>query len=203
MNRHRKNSGSATTAILGVVVGIVLIVVGIGPFSHFEPQLLQGIDLNLGKTLAAMGVVLVLLPVLDKLFFSVVRDAINERNSELERTFTEADDLRARMEQMRVDYERRLAETEALAREQIQAQIKEAQALRQGIMAEATAKADDVLRKAQDEIASERQRLFTELRVEVVNLTLTATEKLLGENVDTEKNRRLVEEFVNKVEVPG
>ena len=50
-------------------------------------------------------------------------------------------------------------------------------------------------------IEADRTKVMTELRVEVVNLTLAATEKLLGENMDTDKNRKLVEDFVSKVEV--
>ena len=42
---------------------------------------------------------------------------------------------------------------------------------------------------------------MNELRLEVVNLTLAATEKLLGENMDSDKNRRLVQDFIDKVEV--
>ena len=105
------------------------------------------------------------------------------------------------MTQMRNDYERRLAAKEAEAREQIQAQIKEAQQLRQTLMSEAAAKADDLVKRANQEIEAERARVLGELRLEVVNLTLGATEKLLGENIDSAKNRRLVEEFIDKIEV--
>lgn len=161
----------------------------------------QGIPLDLGKTIAMLGMFLFLFPLLNFFYFKPLGGAIHDRTSELEKTFSEAEDLRTEMKQLRSDYERRLAQTEAEAREQIQSQIKEAQQLRQTLMAEASAKADDLVRRATEEIESEKSRVMNELRLEVVNLTLSATEKLLGENIDSTKNRRLVEEFIDKIEV--
>lgn len=161
----------------------------------------QGIPLDLGKTIAMIGMFLFLFPLLNFFYFKPLGEAIHERTSELEKTFGEAEDLRAEMKQARADYERRLAQTEADAREQIQAQIKEAQQLRQTLMSEAASKADELVMRANQEIEAEKLRVMGELRLEVVNLTLAATEKLLGENIDSAKNRRLVEEFIDKIEV--
>lgn len=161
----------------------------------------QGIPLDLGKTIAMIGMFLFLFPLLNFFYFKPLSTAIHDRTSELEKTFSEAEDLRAEMKQTRADYEKRLAQTEAEAREQIQAQIKEAQQLRQTLMSEATAKADEMVRRATQEIEAEKIRVMSDLRLGVVNLTLAATEKLLGENVDSVTNRRLVEEFIDKIEV--
>jgi F-type H+-transporting ATPase subunit b len=168
----------------------------------FQDQLVaQGIPLDLGKTVSMIGMFLFLFPALNFFYFKPLGGAIYERTTSLEKTFSEAEQLRAEMGQMRTDYERRLALTEADARTQIQAQIKEAQQLRQTLMSEAAAKADDLVKKANQEIEAEKARVMGELRLNVVNLTLSATEKLLGENIDSAKNRRLVEEFIENVEV--
>jgi F-type H+-transporting ATPase subunit b len=204
-NQEKKGSGSI---IPGIVIGIILMVGGAwfaqNVHLKFQEDLgHQGIPLDLGRTISTIGVLLILFPVIKLFFLNPLSEAINNRTTELERTFSEAEQLRTEMTAMQTAYERRLAETEAEAREKIQAQIKEAQALRQRLEAEAVAKADELLKRAHDEIASERNRVMTELRVEVVNLTLTATEKLLGENMDSDKNRKLIDEFITKVEVPG
>ncbi len=163
----------------------------------------MGIPLDLGKTIAMIGMFLLLFPVLRIFYFAPLGEAIHNRTTELENTFKEAEDLRSEMTQLRADYDRRLAETEAQAREQIQSQIKEAQALRDSLRAEAVQQAEEMKRRAIDEIESEKQHILTDLRLHVVNLTLTATEKLVGQNVDSDTNRKLVEEFIDKVEVPS
>ena len=55
-----------------------------------------------------------------------------------------------------------------------------------------------MIAQAETDIEAERSRMIGELRGQVVNLTLKATEKLLDENVDSAKNRSLVEEFINQ-----
>ncbi len=171
------------------------------PFQHGLAE--KGIPLDLGITIAVIGVFLILFPVINTFYVKPLSDAISERTHALESTFGEAETLRSEMTKMKSDYEQRLVATEAEARSQIQAQIKEAQDLRQSLMAEATTRADEMVKRAQQEIEAEKQKVLGQLRTEVVNLTLAATEKILGENMDSDKNRKLVAEFIDKVEVPS
>lgn len=196
---------------VGIIIGAVLAVGGFW-FSRNTPEAIkgiqeslehQGIPLDLGKTISTIGMFLALFPILRFFYIQPLDDAITERTSNLERTFAEAEDLRAEMTQMRGDYERRLAETEAAAREQIRAEINKAQELRAQLEADARARADEYLKRAQEDIDMEKNRVLTDLRLYVVDLTLGATEKILGESVDDARNRRLIEEFVEKIEVPG
>ncbi|MBV6457623.1 MAG: ATP synthase subunit b, sodium ion specific [Fimbriimonadaceae bacterium] len=161
----------------------------------------QGIPLDLGKTVAVMGVFLILWPIMNTFFIKPLNEAIDDRTRSLEQTFSEAETLRTDMTSLRSDYDRRLAATEAEAREQIQAQIREAQNLRQTLMAEASAKADELVSRAQQEIESEKAKVIVELRTSVVDMSLAAAEKVVGENMDNDRNRRLVQEFIDRVEV--
>jgi len=173
------------------------------PIGFQETLQHQGIPLDIGKTIAMIGMFLLLFPVLNYFYFRPLGEAISNRTSELERTFTEAEELRQRMEEMRTEYEGRLAAAEAQAREQIQAQIREAQDLRDQLRAEAVQQAEELKKRALEDIEREKDKIVGDLRLHVVNLTLQATERLVGENVDDAKNRKLVEEFIEKVEVPG
>lgn len=161
----------------------------------------MGIPIDLGSTIATVGVLLIVFPLVKMFFTDPLSQAIGERNENLEHTFAEAESLRAEMTKTRADYEARLAAAEASAREHIEAQIKEAQKLRQTLMNEAATRADAMIEKAQQEIASERERILTGLRNQVVELSLVAAERIVGENMDNERNRKLVDEFVSGLEV--
>jgi len=192
---------------IAMLIGAGMMIGGMWLSANWHPEFIQslegqGIPLDLGKTIAVIGVFLLLFPIIKFFFLNPLMESINDRNGELESTFAEAEQLRAEMQSLKVDYEKRLAETEARTREQIQEQIKEAQELRKSLMAEATAKADELVKKAQEEIALEKDRVVNAMRLEVVNLTLAATERVLGESVDDARNRKLIQEFVETVEVP-
>lgn len=191
-----------------VVVGLGLAVLGayISSSVHlgFQDQIVEmGIPLDLGKTVAMIGMFLLLFPVLRMFYFAPLGEAIHNRTTELETTFKEAEDLRTEMTTLRTDYERRIVETEASAREQIQTQIKEAQRLRETMRSEAVQQAEEYKKKAIAEIEQEKQKILTDLRLHVVNLTLMATERLVGQSVDSATNRKLVDEFIEKVEAPS
>ncbi len=161
----------------------------------------QGLPLDIGKTVAVIGVFMALFPAIKYFFIAPLTEAIDTRSQHLEETFAEAESLRTEMKKMRSDYEARIVETEAEARVQIQNQIREAQNLRQTLMSEAAERADALVRQAQLEIEQEKANAIAIIRTHVVDLTLAAAEKVIGENMDSDKNRRLIAEFIDKVEV--
>ncbi len=206
MTTHSEKSG--VPGIVKIVIGLVLMFGGYW-FSEnvhlaFQESLAkQGIPLDIGMTFSAIGVFLVLMPLLKKFYFDPLGEAIGSRSAELEKTFSEAEALRAEMASLKADYEQRLAKTEADAREKIQAEIHAAQEMRKQLMVEASAKADEFLKKAQEDISLERDKVLKDLRVQVVNLTLQATERILGDNIDDARNRKLVQDFIERAEVPS
>jgi len=213
MNEHSERTAAAAKSNIGVVlfrtlIGIAIAIGGTWLSVNWHPGFQtalqeQGIPLNIGTTIAVIGVFIAWFPIIKLFFISPLAEAIETRNAELEKTFAEAESLRADMTRMKEEYEQRIAQTEASAREQIQAQIKEAQQLRQQLMAEAAAQADELKRAAQEDIARETEHVMADLRVKVVNMTLLATEHLIGNNMDDERNRKLVEDFISRVEAPS
>ena len=64
-------------------------------------------------------------------------------------------------------------------------------------------KTREQIRQLQDaaraDIEREKQGALSELRAEVARLAIAAAEKLLSENLDEEKNRKLVRDFIDNV----
>lgn len=161
----------------------------------------MGLPVNPGITLATIGVFLIVFPLIKMFFVSPLKAALDERNHNLETTFAEVEALRSEMTSMKSDYEKRIAATEAEAREKINAQIKEAQALRQSLMAEAAEKSDAMIKQAQEEISSEKAKALAEIRTHVTDLALHAAEKVVSKNLDNDLNRELISGFISELEV--
>ena len=198
MAEHTQSKG--IPAIVKIVGGLVIAVLGVVA-NNANLTVHQPITIEFGKTIGSIGVFIALFPVIESFFVKPLTAAIDERNTNLESTFSEVETLRNEMTTMKGDYEKRIATTEAEAREKINAQIKEAQALRQDLMAEAAAKSDALVKQAQEEIASEKAKVLGELRTHVTDLSLTAAEKVVGANMDTAANRKLVADFIADLEV--
>lgn len=198
MAEHIESKG--IPAIVKVVGGLAIAAVGTWMNTQPWASIHNPINLEFGKTVGSIGVFIALFPVIESFFVKPLTTAIDERNTNLENTFSEVETMRAEMTSMKSDYDKKLATTEAEAREKINAQIKEAQSLRQSLMAEATEKSDAMIKQAQEEIAGEKAKVLRELQIHVTDLALTAAEKVVGKNMDNDTNRKLVADFINEVE---
>lgn len=197
--------GAGSASLGRGIIGLVLVVASVfwqlGTGGEVKGQIPELFDINLAVMMGTVGVILILWGAIETFYTTPLRKIIDDRNEAIEGTFTEVENLRSEMTQLKSDYERQLAETEAQAREKIQEQIKEATDLKKQLMADAQRQAEDYKRQAMDEIEAEKNKILTDLRVHVATLSIQATEKLLNANIDQERNKQLVDEFLATVEV--
>src|SRR5205807_1182899 len=132
------------------------------------------IQLNWQAIVTQAVALIVLVWMLKRLFFQKVLDVLDQRRHEVQDTFDKMESDRQAMESARTDYEKRLANIEAEAREHIQAAVKEAQQLREQLIADSRGQADALLKHAQEEIGREKQKALVELRTEVAELAVGA-----------------------------
>ena len=114
------------------------------------------------------------------------------------------------------EVERLNADAKAAAEEQRKL-LAEARSVAQGIMAEAKSfaekervvtmekarhEAEDLVDRARREIANEKEKAVNELRREAVDLSIAAAIKLIGQRLDTEADRKLVQGYLSSLE-PG
>lgn len=186
-----------------ILVGLVVIAIGtyVKGQPWTTPEMFKPLGLDMGKTIVGIGFFLLFAPVIRIYFYTPLKEAIDERDNKLEATFSEAESLKARMEELRGSYEKKLAESEAEARAKIQAALQEAQGMKESIIAEAKLQADEIREKAKQDIERERAKIMTDLRAQAVDLTLIATEKLIGASMDADRQRKLAQEFIETAEV--
>jgi F-type H+-transporting ATPase subunit b len=64
------------------------------------------------------------------------------------------------------------------------------------IISESKKEAQDILARAQATIEEERSKLLSEVKKEVAQLVSLATEKIVGEKVSSESDKRIIDEVV-------
>jgi len=142
---------------------------------------------------------LILMAVLNQFMFKPLFGILDKRQQDIKNAYDQMDADRKRMEDTRLEYERRLADIEVEARERIQSAIKEAQGLRDGLISDAHKAADDILLKGRADNDRERERLYLELRQQIVALAIGAAGQVVGESLNDERNTRLVDEYIQSV----
>jgi len=144
---------------------------------------------------------LLLLWFLRRFFWKPISATLESRRQDISATYDKLEADRLAMEQLRADYEQRLAQIETEARERIQEALGEAQTMRDQILEDSRRQGDELIARAQEQASLEREKLLTELQTHVTNLALAAAERVIGESMDADRHRRLVQEFIDKAEV--
>ncbi|MDH7482246.1 MAG: F0F1 ATP synthase subunit B [Armatimonadota bacterium] len=138
--------------------------------------------------------------VLARYLFRPVLAFLDERQRQIKLAIDNANEERAKAEQLRAEFEQRMASIEAEARSRVQAAVREANAAKEEILAEARNRAESILQRGQEDLAREREKILAQLREEVVNISLAAAGKVIGEALDEERHRKLVSDFIEKLE---
>jgi F-type H+-transporting ATPase subunit b len=71
--------------------------------------------------------------------------------------------------------------------------------MRKEIIQKAQEESNLIVKRAQEEIELQKQKALLELREKVADLSIMAASKVITKSLNSEDNRRLVEEYVSKV----
>jgi F-type H+-transporting ATPase subunit b len=155
-------------------------------------------DLNIDPKLILINIIGfgVLYLLANKMVFAPIGKVLDEREGEIAGTYDKLDADQKQMEALKAEYEGRLEQIEAEAREKIQSAIKEAEAARDKIIADANVKAKDLVVKAEAEAEREREQAMITLRQQIVELAMGATHKVVGESLDSAKQKSLIDDFI-------
>lgn len=98
---------------------------------------------------------------------------------------------------------RELAEAQREAQNIIAEGKQAAERVRQDLLDRTRAEQEEVIARAKAEIERERERAVESVRREAVELAIAAAAKLVGERLTAEEDRRLVSEYLGRVEKGG
>jgi F-type H+-transporting ATPase subunit b len=155
---------------------------------------------NVGLMVWTIVVFLISLFILRKWVFPLIGEALDKRAKTIEGEIDSAARLRQEADKVLEEYRERLKEARAQAEEIVQrarqtaeAHEHEARERAQEIIAEAA-------KRAERDIDAATKRALDDIRREVADLTIMATEKVVRKTLDDADQRRLVEEALSEVD---
>ena len=130
------------------------------------------------------------------LFGAPLTRMLNERRARVEQGLADAEQARKDRESAEAERLAALQEARREANDIISRAQKVAQDTRDADIAATKAELDRMRERATTEIDAEKQRAISELRGEVADLALAAASRVVGETISTDRERRLVQEFL-------
>ena len=138
--------------------------------------------------------------VLWKLAFPRISQALDKRQHAIEESIDHAEQVRHEADEILVEYRERLKEAREQAEEIIARARKSADAREREAEAEAKAKREQLMDQTRRDIEAETRRAIQEIRREVADLTVLATEKVTRKTLTEEDQRRLVEDALSELD---
>jgi F-type H+-transporting ATPase subunit b len=132
--------------------------------------------------------------------FPFIQDALDKRQKSIEDAIAASERARAEADKLLEEYRERLREARAQSEEIVARARKAAEEHERESIDAARGRREELLEQTRRDIEAETRRAIQEIRNEVADLTVMATEKLTRKALDPADQRRLVEEALSELD---
>ena len=140
---------------------------------------------------------LILLILLRKFAWGPITSALSQREETIAESIAQAEKALSEAKQLQADNSKARREAVAQAQSVLREAREEAERLRSEEVAKTRDQIQQMQEAAQAEIAREKQSALDSLRTEVADLAVQAAEKILRENLDADRQKKIVSDFLS------
>ena len=148
-------------------------------------------------TLVVFGVSMYILA---KVAFPRIAEALDKRQKAIEDSIETSERIKHEAEELLDEYRQRLAEARGQADDIVARARKTGEAHENEVLADAKTKREEMMEQTRRDIEAETRRAIQEIRKEVADLTVAATEKVTRKTLTGDDQRRLVEEALAELD---
>lgn len=138
----------------------------------------------------------VIMCILKKFLYKPVKKMLAERETEVTQTYAQAEQAKAEAMGMKKDYEVKLNDAKQTAGEIIADATKKAQSRGDELVAAASAKSDDMIKKAEVQIAQDKKRAINEIKNDIADIAINAATKVVSKQLDVNDHKQLIDDFI-------
>jgi F-type H+-transporting ATPase subunit b len=148
-------------------------------------------------TLVLFGICLF---ILSKVAFPRIAEALDRRQKAIEDSIDTAERTRQEADELLAEYRERLTAARQQADDIVARARKAGERQEADFVEKGKVRREELLEQARKDIQSETRRAIQEIRAEVADLTILATEKVTRKTLTGDDQRRLVEEAVSELD---
>jgi F-type H+-transporting ATPase subunit b len=138
--------------------------------------------------------------ILRKYAFPAIGDALDKRQRAIEESIDAAEQTRQKADELLAEYRQRLTEARAQADEIVEKAERAGEVYKDESLAAAKTQREELLEQTKRDVEAETRRAIQEIRREVADLTVLATEKVTRKTLNAEDQQRLVEEALAELD---
>lgn len=145
----------------------------------------------------------VLLGVLSKYALPPVQKALKDRSDRIAGDLAAADEAKAEAQRTLDEYKRELAEARSESNRIIEEARQAAEGVRKDLVARAEAEAADLRARNDEALRQAQDRVLAEVEGRVREVALDLAEKVVGANLDRDRNLALIDQYIAELNAPA
>ena len=161
---------------------------------------MEALGINLGLLVSQIFNFALLAVLLYFVAYKPILRMLDERSARIKKGLEDAEEASRRAAEIEQEFDQRMALARKEGQEIIAQATQMSEKARQDILEKAREEAQVQIEKAKDEIARERELAMADLRQQVAELSLSISEKVIGETLDEQSQRRLIADFLEQTE---
>jgi F-type H+-transporting ATPase subunit b len=138
--------------------------------------------------------------ILRKFAFPAIGDALDRRQRAIEESIAAAERTREEADRLLAEYRQRLTDARAQADEIVAKAERAGEVTKEEALAAARTQREELLEQTKRDVEAETRRAIQEIRREVADLTVLATEKVTRKTLSAEDQRRLVDDALAELD---
>jgi len=157
--------------------------------------------LNFGSTFVWVAINLfILYLILKRVMFKPVTAFMQNRTNMIKQSIDDAENSKIEADKMKSEYESQLRKARVDVEDIIEAARRKADKEYEKIILSACKDAQIIMDRAKQEVEFQVAQAKKTMRDNILELAITIASKLMGENMDNEKNRLLISNFIDQEE---
>ena len=157
---------------------------------------MEKLGINITWLLAQIVNFGLLLFILWRFAYQPVLKMLNDRKQKIQESLEYAERVKREAADQQKEFDRKLEEARRQAQTAAAAAAQVGEKEREVIVAQAREEARKLIEQAKGQIEYERKQMMSDLREEVVRLSLLAAQQVVSQSMDDQAHRRLVSDFL-------
>ncbi len=162
-------------------------------------QTLEVISINLWQILISIANLLIMFLILKKFLFAPVKKVFELRSEKIDRDYSDAKKAKEDAERDARLYSEKLSGAQDEAEVILKNARARADKMESEIIADASAKAANMIRRADADIAQEKKKAVNDIKNEISSMSVDIAERMLGREINEDDHKALIDDFISGI----
>lgn len=156
-------------------------------------------NINIPQMIVTLVNLLILFWIVKHFAFDRVNKILKDRKNLIEDTINKADEDLEKARVLKLQNQREIKSAREEGKTIVSQYKSKADSIYKEIVEDARKEASIIIEKSKVEIDRKRNKAEDDIKNQVVDLAMTISEKVLGESIDMNKHKELIDEYISKV----